>query len=192
MNSGMYGSGMYGYGNGMYGYGNGMYGNGMYGAGGSWMYNPYFGMYTFMPFNGTAFSPFGYAYYTPITVVPVYAYTPVQGGGGAPVTKVGPGRGTPGTGGPVHSALPVRTTPALTSSASMHTSAITRGAGGSSHVGFTGGNGNYGGGYSGNSSYSGTSTANNSVSNSVSSAPARSAGGGGAASSGGGGATRTH
>jgi hypothetical protein len=192
MNSGMYGSGMYGYGNGMYGYGNGMYGNGMYGAGGSWMYNPYFGMYTFMPFNGTAFSPFGYAYYTPITVVPVYAYTPVQGGGGAPVTKVGPGRGTPGTGGPVHSALPVRTTPALTSSASMHTSAITRGGGGSSHVGFTGGNGNYGGGYSGNSSYSGTSTANNSVSNSVSSAPARSAGGGGAASSGGGGATRTH
>ena len=44
------------------------------------MYNPYFGMYTFMPFYGTAFSPFGYAYYTPITVVPVYASAPVQGG----------------------------------------------------------------------------------------------------------------
>jgi hypothetical protein len=186
MNSGMYGAGMYGAG--MYGTG-----AGMYGAGGSWMYNPYFGMYTFMPFYGTAFSPFGYAYYTPITVVPVYAYAPVQGG--APVTKVGPVRGVPGTGGPSHSSVPARTTPALTSSASLHTSAITRGGGGSSHTGFSGGNGNYSSGYSGNSSYAGTSTVNSSVSNSVSSAPARSGGGGGSAVSsggGGGGGPRSH
>jgi hypothetical protein len=187
-NAGMYGSGMYD--NGMYGAG--MYGAGMYGAGGGWMYNPYFGMFTFMPFYGTAFSPFGYAYYTPITVVPVYAYAPVQGGGSV---SGGPVRGVPGSGAPVRSALPVRTTPALTSSAALHTSAITRGGGGASHPGFMGGgNGHYSSGYSGNSGYAGSSTVSNSVSNSVSSAPARSAGGGGgpAVSSGGGGGPRSH
>jgi hypothetical protein len=176
MNAGMYGSGIYGY--------------GMYGSGGSWMFNPYYGMYTFMPFYGTAFSPFGYAYYTPITVVPVYAYAPVQGG--APGTRTGPVRGVPSPGGPNHS-LAVRTTPALTASAALRTSAITRGGFGSSHSGFAAGNGNYASGYSGNGSYSATSSANNSLSNSVSTGPARSAGGGGGmASSGGGGGTRGH
>jgi hypothetical protein len=172
MNTGMYGMGM-----------------GMYGMGGNWMYNPYFGMYTFMPFYGTAFSPFGYSYYTPITVVPVYAYAPVQGN---PVTGGGPVRGVPGPGAPVHSALPVRTTPALTSSAALRTSAITRGGGGASHAGFMSGNGHYSSGYSGNSGYVGTSTVNNSVSNSVSTSPSRGGGGGGAAVSSGGGATRSH
>lgn len=176
-------------------YGSGMYGNGMYGMGGSWMFNPYYGMYTFMPFYGTAFSPFGYAYYTPITVVPVYAYAPVQGGG-APVTRVGPVRGIPNPGAPIHSAA-VRMTPALNTSAALHTSAITRGAMvGAAHSGFTGGRENYSGGYSGNSSYTGTSSVSSTVSNSVSSAPARSAGGGGGSSvssgGGGGGGTRGH
>jgi hypothetical protein len=187
MNTGMYG----GYGNGMYGYGSGMfgYGNGMYGSGGSWMFNPYYGMYTFMPFYGTAFSPFGYAYYTPVTVVPVYNYAPVQGG--APGTRTGPVRGIANPGAPNHS-LAVRTTPSLTASAALRTSAITRGGMVASRSGFSGGNGNYSNGYSGNSSYAGTSSVSNSVSSSVSSAPARSAGGGGAPSSGGGGGTRGH
>lgn len=179
MNTGMYGG----------------YGNGMYGSGGSWMYNPYFGMYTFMPFGGTAWSPFGYAYYTPITIGPVYAYAPRQG---TPVSSVGPVRGAPGSGvgAPTHS-LPIRATPALTSSPGIHAAAITRGGVGASHGGFMGaGNGNYSGGYSGHPSYSGTSSVSNSVSSSpaVSASPARSGGGGGgpAASSGGGGATRSH
>ena len=183
LNTGMYGSGMYG--NGMYG--SGMYGNGMYGLGGSWMFNPYYGMYTFMPFYGTAFSPFGYSYYTPITVVPVYAYAPVQGG--SPWTRTGPIRGVPSTGALNHS-LAARTAPALSTSAALRTSAITRGGFGSSHSGFTGGRENYSSGYSGNSSYAGTSSVSSTVSSSVSSSPSRSAGGGGAASSGGG--TRGH
>jgi hypothetical protein len=184
MNAGMYGA----YGSGMYGYG-----SGMYGAGGSWMFNSYYGMYTFMPYYGTAWSPFGYAYYTPITVAPVYAYAPVQGGPvqGAPGKGVGPVRGLPSPGLPNHSAA-IRMTPALNTSAALHTSAITRGGAVASHSGFMGGNGNYTGGYSGNSSYAGTSSVSNTVSSSVSSAPARSAGGGGAASSGGGGGTRGH
>src|SRR5262249_32322818 len=39
----------------------GGYGLGGYGYGG-WMWNPFFGMYTYMPFGGIAFSPFGYGY----------------------------------------------------------------------------------------------------------------------------------
>ncbi len=187
MNTGMYGnSGMYGgYGSGMYG----GYGSGMYGAGGSWLYNPYFGMYTFMPFYGTAWSPFGYAYYTPITVVPVYNNTPVQGG--TTVARGGPVRGISGPGltGPTHTSLPIRTTPALTSSAVLHASTITRGGGGgnSYRMGFGGGEGNYSRGYSGGGSYSGTSTVNTSTSSSVSSSPVRTGGGGG-----GGGVSRSH
>lgn len=182
MNSGLYstlGMGMFGV------------GTGVYGLGGSWIYNPYFGMYTFMPFDGTAWSPFGYAYYTPITVGNVYAYAPRT-----PVTQVGAIRGTPGSstgsvsGAPSRS-LPVRTTPSLTANQGLRSSAITRGSVvGAPRTGFMGNNGSFAGSYANNGSYVGTSSASSSVSNSVSvssSAPARSAGGGAAVSSGGGG-----
>jgi hypothetical protein len=177
MNSGLYstlGMGMFGA------------GTGTYGLGGSWLYNPYFGMFTFMPFGGTAWSPFGYAYYTPVTVGNVYAYAPRS-----PVTQIGAVRGTPGSvsGAPSRS-LPVRTTPGLTTNQGLHASAITRGSVvGAPRTGFTGNNGNFAGSYAGNSSYGGMSSGNSSVSNSVSvsSSPARSAGGGAAVSSGGGG-----
>jgi hypothetical protein len=33
-----------------------------------WTYNPWFGMYTYVPLNGFAYSPFGYAIYSPVTV----------------------------------------------------------------------------------------------------------------------------
>jgi hypothetical protein len=35
---------------------------------GSWFYNPFYSMYTYLPFGGTAFSPFGFGYYSPFTV----------------------------------------------------------------------------------------------------------------------------
>jgi len=34
----------------------------------SWVYNPYFGMFTYMPYGGMYMSPFGYRYYNPMTV----------------------------------------------------------------------------------------------------------------------------
>ena len=135
------------------------------GLSGGWMFNPYFGMYTFMPFAGTAWSPFGYAFYTPVTVVPVYGYAQSQlpvysGGKQAPSKPVVPGtaanrsvtaaavnRGAQGG---------VRT-PAFTSAASLHTSAVTRGTA-AAHASFGGYTpSTYGGrysGYSGNTGYS--------------------------------------
>jgi len=41
---------------------------------GMWQYNPYFGMFTFIPGGGTYYSPFGYYYYSPVTVSQVYNY----------------------------------------------------------------------------------------------------------------------
>src|SRR5579883_2300426 len=46
-----------------------------YGAGtGTWAYNPWFGMFTYMPYNGMYYSPFGYGYYSPMMVG--YLYMP--------------------------------------------------------------------------------------------------------------------
>ncbi len=41
-----------------------------------WAYNPYFGMYTYLPCSGRLFSPYGFAYWSPVTVYRVY-YNPV-------------------------------------------------------------------------------------------------------------------
>jgi hypothetical protein len=81
--NGYAGSSGYGYG---YGYGSGLgYGLGSaLGFGynplfaGGWMFNPAFGMYTYMPYSGFGYSPFGYTYYSPVTV----GYAPVYGGSG--------------------------------------------------------------------------------------------------------------
>lgn len=167
----------YGYGYGGYGFGGyGGYGMGGYGGfGGGWMYNPYFGMFTFLPFYGTAWSPFGYAFYTPITVVPVYANTPV--------TPVNPGTGKPGgktvT---VASAGNAVRTPAFTSAAALRTGAVTHGAvasrgwsGGSSGYGGSSG-GHYSSGASSGGYYSSSSVS--SVSSGRASSSAGSSGGG--------------
>jgi hypothetical protein len=172
MGYGAYGMGGYG-GYGMGGYGMGGFGG--YGAG--WMFNPYFGMYTFLPFYGTAWSPFGYAFYTPITVVPVYANTPV--------TPVKPVPGKPGT--TLASTRNSLRTPAFTSAAGLRTGAVTHGAvaahswsGGSSGYG-SGSGGHYsssastGGYYSSSSSVSSVSSAS---SGHMSSAASSSGGGG--------------
>jgi hypothetical protein len=45
---------------------------------GGWMFNPMFGMYTYMPYSGFGYSPFGYTYFSPYTV----GYAPYYGGGG--------------------------------------------------------------------------------------------------------------
>jgi hypothetical protein len=45
---------------------------------GGWMFNPMFGMYTYLPYSGFGYSPFGYMYYSPYTV----GYAPYYGGSG--------------------------------------------------------------------------------------------------------------
>lgn len=87
---GGYGGGLSG-GIGMGGMGMGMGGMGMgmgYGMGDSWAFNPFFGTYTFLPFDGTFMSPFGYAFWSPYSVWNMYSmypsyygYGPVGGGG---------------------------------------------------------------------------------------------------------------
>jgi len=49
------------------------YGGG-YGGAGSWAFNPWFGMFTYMPYNGMFYSPFGYGYFSPFMVG--YLYMP--------------------------------------------------------------------------------------------------------------------
>ena len=44
---------------------------GYYGSG-FWSYNPWYGMYTYIPCNGMAYSPYGYGFWSPTTVQSVY------------------------------------------------------------------------------------------------------------------------
>jgi hypothetical protein len=79
-----------GYGSNGFGYGNGYaatsgWDPGMWrGFSGGWYYNQYLDMYSYLPFAGTTYSPFGYGYFNPITIA--YVYTPGyywQGAGGS-------------------------------------------------------------------------------------------------------------
>jgi hypothetical protein len=38
----------------------------------SWMLNPYFGVYTYLPYDGRAWSPYGYYFWSPVIVNRVY------------------------------------------------------------------------------------------------------------------------
>ena len=49
-----------------------------YSGGNSWLYNPYFGSFTFVPGAGVLWSPFGYSYWSPSQVG--YYYNNVQAG----------------------------------------------------------------------------------------------------------------
>src|SRR5260370_20068134 len=63
----------YGSGFGLLGFGGG------YGLNGGWRWNPMFGMYTWVPYRGIGYSPFGYSFWSPYTV---YYYQPTYYGGG--------------------------------------------------------------------------------------------------------------
>jgi hypothetical protein len=89
------------------GSGSGFYSGGMtsmagyngYGPGmGSWMFNPWFGMFTFMPYTGMYYSPFGYGYYSPFAVGSLYMPGSPYYMGGIPAGYGGVTRaGTPTT-----------------------------------------------------------------------------------------------
>lgn len=58
-------------------------GVGMNAGMGSWAYNPWFGMFTYLPCSGTYFSPFGYGYFSPYSVGYLYGpYSPYAYGNG--------------------------------------------------------------------------------------------------------------
>ena len=61
----------------------GYYGGGYYGGG--WQFNPLFGMFTFVPFDGIGYSPFGYGWYSPYTVVYAPIFSGYSGGSSRPV-----------------------------------------------------------------------------------------------------------
>jgi len=58
-------------------YGNGYYSGGLMGFGG-WQFNPLFGMFTYVPMGGFGYSPFGFGWWSPASVV---YYAPPVGSG---------------------------------------------------------------------------------------------------------------
>src|SRR5689334_16236767 len=94
------GSGSYGYGYGLY---SGGYG-GVYGGypcansrSAAWAVNPYFGMFTSVPCSGQYSGPYGFLFWSPVTVSRVYAprpvYSPIYG---SPNSGIGVNRGYSG------------------------------------------------------------------------------------------------
>jgi len=62
--------------------GTGYNGTGMTPGLGSWAWNPWFGMFTYLPFDGMYQSPFGYGFYSPYAVSGLYGpYSPFLIGG---------------------------------------------------------------------------------------------------------------
>ena len=57
-------------------------GLGMNGCLSSWAYNQWYGMYTYMPCRGSLYSPYGYRFWSPYTVMNAYYVPPAFYGGG--------------------------------------------------------------------------------------------------------------
>ena len=174
--------------------------SGAYGCwqGGVWEFNPYFGMYTFVPCGGMYFNPWGFAFWSPFTVdtylgsLPVTYYSAAgssSGSGSKPVAHHPPARIYP-TPSPRNGSAPRGVSRGVTLAAAAHQS-IAAGSGsragglgaGSVHVGsssFSNGGssgrsgGSFGGGSSGGSS--GSSAHSSSGGGSASSAGSSSGG----------------
>ncbi len=126
-NAGGYGN-PYGYG----GYG-GYYGYSPYGM---WAWNPYYGMFTYMPGMGYGYSPFGWAIYSPVTVGSLYvpgnyrsSATPVLANRSVGPTALAGARSSAGASSsnvPASSAIRANSAPAASSSSSS--GGVSRGA----------------------------------------------------------------
>ena len=144
-NSGSYGYGGYGgglgfsaldYGFGGLGYPLGFGYNPLFAGG--WMFNPMYGMYTYVPYSGFGYSPFGYMYYSPLTV----GYAPYYGGsgyayGGGTARSTGTGLTSRGT--------QIATHRGASSGSTMLASARSFGSSRSSVASFHSGGGSFGG-----------------------------------------------
>jgi hypothetical protein len=184
---GAYGSG-YGYGYGYYnpfGYGYGYpmgVGMGM-GMMSGWAWNPLFGMFTYVPYDGMYMNPFGYAFFSPYTVGYVLpAYYGGGVGGRAFAGGTGNHGGVPGNRTSRGVAGPTASTPYRTATAGM----ISRGA---ANAARSGGEMSHGGGWSGGGASRGSWSGGGSVS-STPSMPVSTMSTGGGAMHGGGGAHR--
>lgn len=63
-------------------------------AGNTWIFNPYFGMYTYMPMMGTMYNPFyGLSFYSPITAFNAFYWGPMGYGFGYGIPAYGYGYG---------------------------------------------------------------------------------------------------
>jgi hypothetical protein len=123
-----------------------MYGSCGYG---SWAWNPYFGMYTYVPGFGYGYSPFGWDYFSPYTVA--YAYPPYLYGGGGETSRLpAVGRVTPPTENNVgRTALMAMRSPSPTASNASSASSSSSQTGsrlGGSGISASGGGGSRGGG----------------------------------------------
>jgi hypothetical protein len=83
----------------------GLYGYNFNGWNGGWFYNPFFGMYTFVPGGDMFLNAFGYGFFSPYTIYSYYTPTTYwYGGGGARGTGF-IGRPITGTSNPTISTL---------------------------------------------------------------------------------------
>jgi hypothetical protein len=142
--SAMYGGDVYsslgygGYGYGGYGYGMGGYGLGPYdGFGGGWFFNPYFGMFTFVPgMMGAFYSPYGYRLWSPFDVY--MAYMPGMYYGFGPNYYGGGGYGRAYNNAGYRASVPVRTMASRGSTAVGRAGAVGSGRGISAGSGSSG------------------------------------------------------
>jgi hypothetical protein len=154
---------------------NSYYGNGFAGQGG-WVWNPYFGMFSWIPQNGVYFNAFGYAFWSPFSVYQTYYpyyYSPPSGGGSGYHRPTAPTAGASG--------------------GFRSSGGTARSGGGVVNDGFHGGNGgSYGGGSSSGGGFGGTSGGGFSGGGGGGTVISSGGGAGGASHSGGGGGPRGH
>jgi hypothetical protein len=89
LDSGQYSTGGSGWGLAGIGLGMGMGNNCL----NSWAFNQWYGMYTYMPCRGAMYSPYGYRFWSPYTVMRAYYVPPVNYGGGNRGTSASSGFG---------------------------------------------------------------------------------------------------
>jgi hypothetical protein len=163
---------------------------GMYWGMSGWYWNPFFGMYTFVPFGGMFYDPWGFAFWSPFTVGGYLGgwpgYYPVGGSGSGSGSGSGthhpPGRiGHPPVPRHPHGNQPAGVPRGVTLAATAQRSVST--ASGGHAGGFSGGLGHVGGAAGGG--FSGGSSGGGSHGGSAGSSGA--SGGGGASAGGGGG-----
>jgi hypothetical protein len=118
---------------------------------GSWAFNPWFGMFTYVPCSGTYFSPFGYGYFSPYAVGYLYGpYSPYAYGNGYGGGYTGARTGIGSIGGIGRSGLTAAAASPATSGSIGRAAGTVGGLGtGGSNSSRGGGSGGFGGGSGG-------------------------------------------
>jgi hypothetical protein len=109
---------------------------------GSWGYNPYYGLGTYIPCTGSIYSPYGYRFWSPLAVYQAFyaprpIYNPAGGGGGYRPSYPTMGTTNSGYSGTMSSVASAPSAPAASSSAG----AVSSSAGGGASVGHGSGGG---------------------------------------------------